>query len=382
MQSLSTISKIVFLLFMTVQCQTKDDGHQREQEQYLPNYFTLNGNAQGTSYTITYCDSLKRDFSVQIDSILRDYDQHLSTYIDTSLISLFNTTIGSGIRSGVTTFDYDFIRCERGEQSVFEQCFSLTREVYELTEGAFNPTVFPLVKFWGFFKDETLLHDQTSMNVDSVLSLVDFRSESVFLRYDTIRKGQETVGCYPLIIKTNGNIQLDFNGVAQGHSVDVIAAYFFSQGIINYMIELGGEVRTSGVSYKNQAWRLGIDKPIDGSVPSDENFQVIVALQGQSLATSGNYRKFYEIDGVKYSHTINPFTGYPVQHSLISVSVIAPTCAEADAYATAFMVMGTEKSLAFIEAHAELELNAYFVNNEGGEWQVKQSAGFDNYIIE
>jgi FAD:protein FMN transferase len=369
-------------MVMMVNCSSVINETSSDKDIFLPDYFTLGGNAQGTTYTITYRDSLKRDFSSQIDSILKDYDLYLSTYVDTSLISLFNSTIGNGTKSGISTYDFDFVNCKRGEESVLEQCFTISRVIYEQTQGAFNPTVFPLVNYWGFFKDEAMLKTQSPEKLDSVLKLVDFRKESVFLKYDTIRKGTKVLGCYPLLVKTNASIQLDFNGIAQGHSVDVIADYFSSQGIVNYLIEIGGEVRTSGVSYKNQAWRLGIDKPIEGAISGGEDYQLIIALQGQSLATSGSYRKFYEKDGVKYSHTIDPFTGYPVQHSLISVSVIAETCAEADAYATAFMVMGTEKALQFMDNNKHLNLKAYFVDDENGKWLVRQSEDFSNYIIE
>jgi thiamine biosynthesis lipoprotein len=373
---------IGLLSFSLFSCSEElDSKADSNQELYLPNYFTLSGNAQGTTYSITYCDSLQRDFTLQIDSLLTDYDRHLSTYVDTSLISLFNSTIGESPKSGISTFDYEFMSCKRGKQSVFEECFIMAREVYELTGGAFNPTVFPLVKYWGFFKDDAMLTSLAPLNVDSVMQLVDFRKETVFLSYDTVRKGQVVLGCYPLVVKTNGYVQLDFNGIAQGHSVDVIARFLSERGIVNYLVEIGGEVRTSGVSYKNQAWRLGIDKPVEGSKPGEQELQLIVALQGESLATSGSYRKFYEKDGMKYSHTIDPYTGYPVQHSLISVSVIAPTCAEADAYATAFMVMGTTNALAFISAHPELHLEAYFIDDDNDEWIVRQSEGFAKFIV-
>jgi FAD:protein FMN transferase len=375
-----TILGLLILLFTG--CIEEETNSASEEETYLPNYFTISGNAQGTTYTMTYEDSLQRDFSSQVDSLLNDYDLHLSTYLDSSLISIFNAQTGDGIKSGISTFDFEFETCERGETSVFEDCFNIAREVYEFTDGAFNPTVFPLVKYWGFFKDEALLNQQSSQKIDSVLNLVDFSKESVFLTNDTLRNGYVILGCYPLVVKTKGAIQLDMNGIAQGHAVDVIADFFIANGITNFLIELGGEIRTSGVSYKNQAWRLGIDKPLESSEPGSEGIQLIVALQGQALATSGSYRKFYEKDGIKYSHTIDPFTGYPVQHNLISVSVIAPTCAEADAYATAFMVMGTEKAIAFIEDHPELNLHAYFVEDEKGKWLLKESEGFANYVIE
>ena len=160
----------------------------------------------------------------------------------------------------------------------------------------------------------------------------------------------------------------------------MVACFLDSQDIKNYMVEIGGEIRTSGVNHKNSSWKIGIDKPVDNSSPGAEGFQVIIGLKDKSLATSGNYRKFYKRDGVKYSHTIDPESGYPVQHSLLSVTVICDETAIADAFATAFMVMGIEKSRDFINSDLKLKLDAYFVYDEEGVNKIWMTEGMQDYI--
>ncbi|MCB0410235.1 MAG: FAD:protein FMN transferase, partial [Flavobacteriales bacterium] len=187
--------------------------------------------------------------------------------------------------------------------------------------------------------------------IDSLLKFVDFNQVSI---NDS------------LVMKINPGTMLDFNAIAQGYSVDVLALFLEEKGIENYMVEVGGELRVKGVNKNDTLWRVGIDKPIENN--RERELQAIISLENSSLATSGNYRKFYEKDGVKYSHTINPLTGYPVQHSLLSVTVIAPTCALADAYATAFMVLGLEKSKQIVENNPDLE--AFFIySNEKNEME-------------
>ena len=190
-------------------------------------------------------------------------------------------------------------------------------------------------------------------------------------------------------VSLNGNklmteksgMMLDMNAIAQGYAVDVLAEFFETENIKNYLVEIGGELRTSGKNRFGLDWRVGIDKPIDGLQLPGVQMQAIVQISGKSLATSGNYRRFYEEDGIKYSHTIDPSTGYPVQHGLLSATVVASDCMRADAYATAFMVMGYEKARRFLEEHTHLD--AYLIyNDEMGEYRVWYTPGMEIMLSE
>jgi thiamine biosynthesis lipoprotein len=333
-------------------------------------YFQLIGPIQGTSYKVIYKDTLFRNLSEQVDSLLHNYDQYLSMYVDTSVISKLNRAEFGGYCTGD----------EYSTEELFFECFDIAKNVYELTNGAFNPAVLPLVKAWGFIDSNST---ESTINYDSLMPLIDFSKVFVtdLVGVDILNTVDSNKGVYQtsFLYTAPDGTQLDFNAIGQGHSVDVVARFLKSKGISNYMIEIGGEVRTLGKSITNEKWKLGIDKPIENSRPGEE-LQFIASLSGESLATSGNYRKFYIKDGVKYSHTINPHTMMPVSHNLLSVTVITDNCAEADAYATAFMVMGVDSSLNFIQSHAELNLNAYFISDSIGNYQIRQSKGFEKYI--
>ena len=183
------------------------------------------------------------------------------------------------------------------------------------------------------------------------------------------------------VIKQNPGIKLDVNAIAQGYTVDVISGFFENKDILNYLVEIGGEVRTRGTKAKGESWKIGVDKPYDYNFIPGRDLQVILSLSNLSLATSGNYRKFFEEDGIKYSHSINPKTGYPVRHNLLSVTVVAEDCMTADAYATAFLVMGLEESRKI--GLTEKGLEVYFIySDEKGEFQTYSTLGFDRLIEE
>ncbi len=308
------------------------------------------GEAQGTTYTIKLYSKYKNNFKNGIDSILKEIDRSLSLYIDSSTIFRVNqkdTIVGT-----------DFY---------VQQVFFKSQEVYQATQGAFDPTVLPLVKGWGFGKNKTPSID--SSRVDSLLKLVNFKGIS--MRLDHQLQLHQVLKRYCdsaqiktkyLLEKSEPNIQLDFNAIAQGYTVDILSDYLHNSGVKNYMIELGGEVFAYGKKPNNVLWKIGIDKPIDD--PEKRELQAIIALENKAMATSGNYRQFYIKDGVKYSHTIDPKTGYPVTHSLLSATVLAKECAFADAYATAFMVMGLEKSKQFLKENPQLGLDALFIHTE------------------
>lgn len=298
-------------------------------------YITFGGFTQGTTYNITYENKDSSNFQTEIDHLLAEFDTSLSTYNPLSLISKINN-------NKTTITDY-----------YFREVYNKAEEVYKSSNGAFDITVAPLVNAWGFgFKNK---EEITYAKIDSILEFVGFNK--VCLKDS-------------FIIKSDPRLMLDVNAIAQGYSVDIVAQFLEIKGVENYLVEIGGELRTKGVNKKGHNWRVGIDKPIDNNNIPGENLQAIVSLSNKSLATSGNYRKFYVRDGVKYSHTIDPATGYPVTHSLLSTTVIASDCITADAYATAFMVMGLEKAFNLAEKLPEIEA-IFIYNDDSGEYQIK-----------
>jgi FAD:protein FMN transferase len=375
--------KVVILLLITfifVRCGDNSESNNAKSEVVLYDFFQVTGYAQGTTYSIVYQDVLKRDLSNSIDSLLKDYDSYLSTYVDTSLISQFNNSEYSPT-SAKTSWNTDFSDLEIQPDGIFEDCFKAAKVIYHATDGAFNPAVFPLVKYWGFFKGE-IREDPSGIEIDSILKIVDFSDSMINLYIDTVSKRDVIFGSTPVIGKLNGNMKIDFNGIAQGHSVDIIGRYLLSLGINNFMAEVGGEVLCKGVNNKNAYWQIGVDKPVENSSPGSEGFQFVVNVNNGAIATSGNYRKFYEKDGLKYAHTINPKTGFPVQHSLLSVTVKADKCADADGYATAFMVMGMEHTKKFLSLNSELRLEVYLVASSGKDaYEVWMTKGFENLLI-
>jgi len=376
--------KVIILLLISilvVGCGEKSKPSGLENEIVLEDYFQVTGYAQGTTYSIIYQDTLKRDLSNSIDSLLKDYDSYLSTYVDTSLISQFNNSEYSPT-STKTQWDNIFMDMSIKPDGIFEECFKSAKEVYHATDGAFNPAIYPLVKYWGFFNGE-MRTTALDSEIDSLLKIVDFSDSMISLYIDTVSKGGIIFGSTPMVGKMNGNVKIDFNGIAQGHSVDIIGKYLLSMGIDNYMVEIGGEVLCKGVNNKNTSWQIAVDKPVENSSPGSEGFQFVVSVNDGAVATSGNYRKFYEKEGVKYAHTINPKTGYPVQHSLLSVTVMTDQCVFADGYATAFMVMGMEETKKFISLNSKLNLEVYLIASSAeGKYDVWMTDGFEQLISE
>lgn len=352
---------LIFLAFyFFTACDNLDDGNNS-------NYLECSGYAQGTTFSIIYDDDSLRDFSIEFDSILNAFDSELSLYIDSSDISKFN--------NGSAHFYLG------NKSSYIKNCFQKAKDVYNVTNGLFNPAIFPLVNYWGFYNDKLNIDSIDDHVIDSLLKLISFSDSAFCLVNDTLSNDDELKQIEPFFYKVNPDAMLDFNGIAQGLSVDVIANYLLSKGLDNYMVEIGGEVRVSGLNPSGDLWKIGVDRPVENSSPGENEFQLIVGLSDNALATSGNYRKFYKKNGVKYSHTINPVSGYPVDHSLLSVTVISNDAASADAFATAFMVMGVDKSLVFISEHPELKLVAYFVYDENGNNLSVQSKGMSDFIL-
>ena len=304
----------------------------------------IEGEAQGSTYHITYYDIKNRDFKLEIEKILRDFDLSVSTYIPNSVISLINSN-----EKNVKVDKY------------FEVCFKKAREVWDHTEGAFDPTVYPLVNAWGFGPGKKIKIEK--IKLDSILNFVGFE------KIELGKKG---------IVKKDPRVSLDFNAFAQGYSVDVVSDFLNLQGISSYLVEIGGEVYAKGKKQNGDKWKIGIEKPIDN--PDSENsLKAIVNLENLAVATSGNYRKFFIEDGVKYSHTIDPKTGFPASNNLLSVSVFASDCISADAYATGLLVMGLERAIKFLENHKEIMAYLIYFDDKGN-YQIFESTELKSII--
>lgn len=295
-------------------------------------YENFTGFAQGSTYSIIFENSGKysvQDIKSGVEKILHDFDMSLSLYQDSSVLARVN-------RNEDVVADAWFI-----------EAFNRSAQISQLTGGAFDITVGPLVKAWGFGPDARKNFSETRR--DSLLKLVGM---------DKVRLAGGR------IIKDNPGISLDFNAIAQGYSVDVISDHLSSLGIKSYLVEIGGEVRVRG-DKGGVLWRIGIDRPQDNNLLPGDDLQAVISLKDRSLATSGNYRKFYVENGIKYSHTIDPRTGYPAKNQLLSATIIADSCSTADGIATACMVMGKDKSIEFLGFHPEFDAFLVFSDDNG-----------------
>lgn len=305
-------------------------------------YQNCEGKIFGTYYHITYQSSQELDNEILTG--LNNVDNSMSTFNPNSTISLINKNQ------------------EVKTDKMFDEVFLLAQKVSESTDGAFDVTVAPLVNLWGFgFKNSS---DVTQQKVDSILANVGYKTVSLSNSH---------------IKKESPETMLDFSAIAKGYACDVVANMFESRGINNYLIEIGGEIRAHGKNQKGNIWTVGITKPTDDPSQQNNQLQSTIQYQNIAMATSGNYRNFYYKDGKKYAHTINPATGHPVEHNLLSATVIAPTCAMADAYATAFMVMGVDKAKALLANTPEL--HGYLIYTDSTrEYQTWSSESIRKYI--
>lgn len=306
----------------------------------------IEGEAQGTTYHITYFDTQNRDFKPEIEKILQDFDLSVSTYIPNSIISRINSN-----EKNVIVDKY------------FKACFKKAKEVWKNTNGAFDPTVYPLVNAWGFGPGKKQKIEKAK--IDSILKFVGF--QLIELKGNTI-------------VKKDPRVALDFNAFAQGYSVDVVSEFLNSKGIKAYIVEIGGEVYAKGRKPNGGNWTIGIEKPIDNK-ESGNPLKAIVKLENLAIATSGNYRRFTIEDGVKYVHHIDPKTGYPTKNNLLSASIFAKECISSDANATVVLVLGLEKAKVFLQKHPELQ--AYLIySDDKGNYQVYETPGVKSIISE
>lgn len=294
----------------------------------------IRGETMGTYYQVSYVGAPQPELQAQIDSLLRAINQEVSTYEPNSLITQFNKSSG-----GIAL----------GEAPHFRANFQVAEEVFRATQGAFDATVMPLVNFWGFgYTDERQGSTVDSVEVNRIRSFVGF--DHIQLKGDSL-------------IKDQAEVQLDFSACAKGYAVDEVARLLESKTLNAHLVDIGGEARAKGAKPNGSIWRIGINVPDEEAAV----YEIITAfpVENRSVATSGNYRNWYEVDGVKYSHTINPLTGYPERTELLSVTVFHQKCIMTDAYATSCMVLGVEKALSLAESNPELEIYLIFSRPDG-----------------
>ena len=306
-------------------------------------YQTTSGLIFGTVYNITY--QYDGDLKTDIEEELKRFDGSLSPFNDTATITRIN-------------LNEDIV-----PDTFFINVFHRSMEISQETDGAFDITVAPLANAWGFGFKKGAFPDSTM--IDSLLDITGYNKVSLSV------EGK--------VVKQDPRIMLSCSAVAKGYAVDVIAQLLEKKGIHNFMVDIGGEVVVRGENPKNSLWRIGINKPVDDSLAINQELQTVLQVTNVGIATSGNYRNYYYKDGKKYAHTIDPRTGYPVQHNILSATVIAKDCMSADAYATAFMVMGLEKAERFANAHPDIEA-CFIYSNDKGELQTFYTKGMEKYM--
>lgn len=340
MISVAKFSTKVFLLciasFVFFSCE-KDS-------EYL--YTQLKGQAQGTTFNIVYDDKSETDYSKSIDSLFKLMDKSMSLWDSTSTISNLN-------------------KSEKGYEvdMHFQNVYHIANDISKRTYESLDITMGSLIKSWGFIRKNGLPVPSDS-EIAQKLKFIGIEN------FD-LQNGHLT--------KKLPEAEIDMNAVAQGYTVDVIAAFLESKNIENYLIEVGGEIRTKGKNKEKEAWKVGIEKPDFNAGSNTNAIKAVVGLSDRSLATSGSYRKFVEVDGKKYSHTIDPKTGRPVTHNLLSVTVIAQDCASADAFATAFMVLGKDSAMAISKRE---KLDVYCIYDVDGELKSIFTPGFESLLVQ
>uniref|UniRef100_UPI0032176A06 FAD:protein FMN transferase n=1 Tax=uncultured Draconibacterium sp. TaxID=1573823 RepID=UPI0032176A06 len=307
-------------------------------------YIYNKGFVYGTMYSITYESPNGKDFQKEIDEQFSKYNMIFSTYQKEATISKINNNV------------------QVTPEPVFMECYNRAMEISEITNGAFDITAGPMVNAWGFGPDEK--KKMTQEKVDSLIEITGYHKIKI--------ENGKFVKAYP-------EMKLDMSAIAKGFTSDLIANFLAEKGCTNYMVEIGGEVVAKGKNAKGKIWSIGISKPDEDLLASNSDLQAVIELKDKGMATSGNYRNFYVEDGKKYAHTIDPKTGYPVQHSLLSATVLANDCMTADAFATAFMVLGKNMGIEIARQVPGLEI-FFIYADENGENQVYMSEGFGEYL--
>ena len=335
---------IILILQISLFSCTNASGKEKEVANSASTEIVIKGEAQGTTYTVKYlAEDYEEGLKERFDQLLNEIDLSMSTYVPNSKISRLNNG--------------DTIELDDLFLSVYKLSFNVNIE----TKGAFDPTIGPLIIAWGF--DFANPQKMDSAIVNSLLEISGFDQFVV--------KGKQ-------MYRTNDAARINFNAVAQGYSVDVMAKMLEQMEIENYYIELGGELKVKGKNKFGDWWVIGIDRP-DGK-NLERNLAQRISLENSAMATSGNYRNFYEMDGKRYSHTLNPKTGYPAENSLLSATVITNDCGTADALATAFMVMGKGKIISYLEQHPNTKAYLIF-SSKDGEFETYVTPNLKQYLL-
>ncbi len=313
----------------------------------------LAGETMGTTYHITYLANAEQDYQSAIDSLLVAFNACLSTYDPQSSLSLWNRS-ESGLAFSGTCAEWMLTMLE------------LSQEVNKRSDGAFDPTVGPLVRYWGFGKRDTLSGSRSPGDSAELAALMP----TIGLNLLSWSQASAETGGGLVCTKSHPGTELDFSAIAKGYGVDLVADWLSEQGLSHFLVEIGGEVRAAGSNDRNQAWSIAVEKPIEGV----REVQTLLYLRDAGMATSGNYRQFREQGGARYGHILNPRSGKPESSNLLSATILAPTCALADALATACMVLGAESSLDLIESLQGVEGYLIYADSDG-EAAVLQSSG-------
>lgn len=316
-------------------------------------YKKITGLTMGTYYQVTCTTNDAQSIKTQIESLLQEVNDGMNHYLPNSLITQFNNSENG------ETFNFSEIEARH-----FYKNIEASQQVVKETSNHFDPTVGPLVNYWKFGPDGKYnLTTIDSTKVDSLMEIVGF-NRITLNKKDTVFS----------IDKSDPRVALDFSAIAKGYGVDAIAELLESKGIKNYYIDIGGENRVAGMNNKDIPWVLAINTPKEDAGIKD--WSKVISITDKAIATSGNYRNVYEIDGIKVSHTINPFTGYPERSNLLSATIIHDECMYADAYATACMVMGLEKAQQFVNTHPEVSY-LFLYSDVDGEIQSVDSGDIE-----
>jgi len=300
-----------------------------------PQKLSYTGITQGSYFSVTYYDEKGRTFEAEIDSIFTEVDKAVSLWNENSIIRKVNRN------EDVTV------------NQIFIDNYNWARKASEFSDGAFDATIGPLVSTWGFHYKKEL--DMTQEIVDSIIQLVGYQ------KIDIVDNK---------VIKADPDMTLDFNAVAQGYTTDMIGEFLETKGIYNYLVDVGGEIMARGTKPNGALWTIGIEKPAE-SYDAERSVQIKVTLKDKGIVTSGNYRKYIEKDGIRYSHSIDPKTGYPVEHNLLSATIIADNASWADCLATICMIVGKEKASQLLENQDGVEAYFIYVDKDGkiqSEW--------------
>ena len=315
----------------------------------------INGKTMGSGYSIVYVDSISRDLQPTIEDFLKEFNAQLSTYDSTSLISQLNKSAQISLPA---------------KSRYLIEILEISKTIHSQSDGFFNPAIKPRVNYWGFgYKEKRPRTESSPAEIDSLLAFTNF--DDLVLTWSASRDSLQ-------IVKKNPRLQVEFNAIAPGYAADIIAELLQQNGINNYLIEVGGEVLAKGQLPAGGFWRVGINPPTEGVAVNE--ITIAVELQNKALATSGNYRNFYKIGEQQVGHTINPKTGRPEQNQLRSVTIFAPTCAQADGFATACMASGLAKTKTLLAAQPQLSAYIIYIDEKNATQELWLN-GAEAYLI-